>query len=189
MRSSKLSRSNAQNVGSELYAKTRTNTRLSRQPGLVHKLGFLHSLFLAVLTATLLTFAGVAQAKSDAIYTSFLNNKAAGGYDVVSYFDGSAPVEGNADYQTTYNGADWLFSSQENLDAFLASPEKYAPQYGGYCAYAAASGSTAKGDPLQYSLENGKLYLNYNASIKERWLANKVEFIEQADSNWPKLLD
>ena len=77
------------------------------------------------------------------VYTSFFSNKAIKGYDTVAYFTENKAVEGQAAFSTDYQGAKWLFSSQENLDLFIADPEKYAPQYGGYCAYAVAQNSTA----------------------------------------------
>ncbi len=137
----------------------------------------------------LILFAGAAHAAKDPIYTSLFNNKAASGYDVVSYFTEAAPVEGNENYKTTYKDADWYFASQANLDMFLANPEKYAPQYGGYCAYAAALGSTAKGDPLLYHIHEDKLFLNINKDIKQKWLGEKINYIEKADKAWPDLLN
>ena len=86
------------------------------------------------------------------------------------------------------NDATWLFSSQQNLDLFLQSPTKYAPQYGGYCAYAVAKNSTASIKPELFTIHEGKLYLNYSASINDKWIANKENFIEMADKNWPSLL-
>ena len=124
----------------------------------------------------------------DPIYTGFFSNQAIKGYDTVAYFTENKPVKGLEDYKTQYNGADWLFSSQQNLDLFLANPEKYAPQYGGYCAYAVSQGSTASIKPELFTIEGGKLYLNYNQSINQKWQANRNEFIQLADDNWPKLL-
>lgn len=142
-----------------------------------------------LLLMLLFTVASPSHAADDEIYTSFLNNRAVSGYDVVSYFNSDQkPVKGTKDFSTDYKGAQWLFSSQENLDAFKSDPEKYAPQYGGYCAYAVAIGQTAKGDPLQYHIDDGKLYLNINAKIKERWLANKPDYINKANNNWPTVL-
>jgi len=119
-----------------------------------------------------------ALAAKDPIYTSFLNNKAVGGYDVVSYFQGDgAPVKGSKKFKLEYKGADWYFSSQQNLDMFEKEPEKYAPQYGGYCAYALASNETVKGDPLEYHIHDDKLYLNINAKYKKIWVDDKINFI------------
>jgi len=126
----------------------------------------------------------------DEIYTSTFSSKAVSGYDTVSYFQGDGvPVKGSENFQTEWKGADWYFSSQANLDLFKASPNKYAPQYGGYCAWAAAHGTLAKGDPNIYLVENGKLYLNLNQSIADKWLPRRDELISTANQKYPALID
>lgn len=141
-------------------------------------------LFTIALAALPITKANAA----DQIYTSLFSNNAVGGYDATSYFDGT-PVKGNKKYSMTYKGAKWLFASAENLEKFRAQPEKFAPQYGGYCAYAAAIGQTAKGDPTLWDVHEGKLYLNINKEIKDKWVGSKEAYIEAGDKNWPTLLD
>lgn len=128
-------------------------------------------------------------AKDDPIYTARFSSAAAGGYDVTTYFTQDQPSKGEKSWKTEYMGADWYFASQENLDKFLSDPEKYAPQYGGYCAWAVAQGNVASGDPLLWTLHEGKLYLNYNKKINKRWRADKERFIVEADENWPAVLD
>lgn len=135
----------------------------------------------------LLMFNVSAFAKSE-IYTSTFSNKAVGGYDSVAYFTQGEPVEGKSDFKTEYQGAKWFFSSQENLDAFLADPEKYAPQYGGYCAWAVGHNITAKGDPLKWKIINDKLYLNYDDDIQTKWLKEPEKWIVEGDKNWPNVL-
>ncbi|MGF1695095.1 YHS domain-containing protein [Vibrio kyushuensis] len=126
---------------------------------------------------------------ADEIYTGFFSSKALGGYDTVAYFTDGKPVKGSTDFQTEYKGADWLFSSHENLQAFIANPNKYAPQYGGYCAWAVSEKNDfAPGDPEQWSLVDGKLYLNYNSDIKRQWEAKQAHHIAQADKHWPSLI-
>jgi len=150
----------------------------------------INALLSFALVFTLLLFSSRAMAADDPIYTPLLSNKAVSGYDVVSYFNGDqVPVKGKSEFSTEYKGAEWLFASQENLDTFLAEPMKYAPQYGGYCAYAVALGQTAKGDPLQYHINDGKLYLNINQDIRTKWLGNKQEYISKANDNWPNVLN
>ena len=119
---------------------------------------------------------------------SLLSGVAIKGYDPVAYFTKQAPVKGSKSHRYEWKQAVWHFSSFENLKLFKASPEKYAPQYGGYCAYAVSQGGTANIDPTQFTILNDKLYLNYNKSINKKWTANREAFIEQADLNWPKLL-
>ncbi len=157
----------------------RSNTNARRQ--------FLKAnLVLGVIAASAVSSPSYAK---DAIYTSFFNDKAVGGYDAVSYFQEGGPKEGSKDFSIKHKGATWLFSNQENLDLFTANPEKYSPQYGGYCAYAVALDQTAKGDPLQWHIENDKLYLNINKSIRSKWLGNIDGYIKDADGHWPTLLN
>lgn len=136
-----------------------------------------------------LTMVASAVAGKDPIYTSYFGNNGAGGYDVTAYFSENKAVKGSKKYKTEYQGADWLFASQDNLDKFTANPEAYAPQYGGYCAYAAALNTTASGDPEQWSIEHGKLYLNYDKSIKDKWESNKLDYIAKGDMNWPAIIN
>ena len=110
------------------------------------------------------------------------------GYDPVAYFDGNGPVKGAEDFSSTHDGATWLFASAENKAMFDADPAKFAPQYGGYCAYAVANGYTASTDPDAWSIENGKLYLNYSQSVRRRWLRDVPGNIEKGDANWPSVL-
>jgi len=124
----------------------------------------------------------------DPTYTALFSSEAIKGYDTVAYFTENRPVKGKSEFSTEYNEATWLFSSQENLDLFKEAPEKYAPQYGGYCAYAVSQGSTASIRPELFTIHNGKLYLNYNESINNKWSQNKDNFISDADKNWPELL-
>jgi YHS domain-containing protein len=125
---------------------------------------------------------------ADEINTSFFGNKAVDGYDTVAYFTEGKPVEGKKAYTHKWKDANWRFASQENLELFKADPEKYAPQYGGYCAWAVAQGSTADADPELWKIVDGKLYLNFNQDIQDKWEADIPGFIEKADKNWPGVL-
>ena len=122
------------------------------------------------------------------IYTPALNNVAVGGYDTVAYFTVGKPVRGSDAFRTEWKGATWKFASAANLAKFKADPAAYAPQYGGYCAWAVANGYTAKGDPLQWKIVDGKLYLNYDATIQARWVKDIPGFVRKGDTNWPKVL-
>lgn len=122
------------------------------------------------------------------IYTGILNNTAVGGYDPVAYFTQGRPVRGSAEHSTSYRGATWRFASAENLARFRANPAAYAPQYGGYCAWAVSQGYTAKGDPRYWKIVGGKLYLNYDATIQRRWEADIPGFIRLANANWPRVI-
>ena len=150
-------------------------------------LGMMKRLFSALLGAGLLFSPLGAYAASDPVYTNWRNNTAADGYDVVTFFSGK-PQRGKAEFSTFYAGADWVFFSQANKDLFLTNPELFAPQFGGYCAWAVAKGKLAPGDPDYWHVEDGRLYFNYNARIKRRWDRQRQKFIRNADQRWPSLI-
>jgi YHS domain-containing protein len=106
----------------------------------------------------------------------------------VAYFTKNAPVKGLDAHTYDYKGAKWKFSSDENLQLFKGNPDKYSPQYGGYCAYAVANDSLAKVDPDQFTILEGKLYLNYDASIQKDWLKDRANFIKKADAKFQALI-
>nr|WP_298927553.1 YHS domain-containing (seleno)protein [uncultured Erythrobacter sp.] len=112
---------------------------------------------------------------------------AVSGYDVVSYFTGEGvPAEGSEEFTIRYEGYDYRFASEDNAKAFIEDPAKYAPAYGGYCAWAiGANDALAPGDPQVYEIVDGKLYLNFNEDVQGRWQADIPGFIEKADVNYP----
>lgn len=130
-----------------------------------------------------------AQAADDLIYTGLFSNTAVGGYDTVSYHMGGAPVRGSREFRTEWQGAEWRFASQDNLDLFLADPELYAPAYGGHCAWAMAQGYAAKGAPDIWRIVDDVLYLNFDRSVQEMWEEDIPGFIEAADANYPAVLE
>lgn len=111
------------------------------------------------------------------------------GYDPVAYFTDSQPVKGKSEFSYDWQGATWQFASAENRDSFSSNPEKYAPQYGGYCAWAVKEGATAPIDPQAWKIVDGKLYLNLNPSIQKQWQQDIPGNIAQADTNWPGVLE
>lgn len=111
------------------------------------------------------------------------------GYDPVAYFTEGKPVPGSDAFSTTWNGVTWRFASAANRDAFQADPEAYAPQYGGFCAWAvAAKGKLYSTQPSNWSIVEGKLYLNYNDDIQTKWEADIPGFIAEGDRRWPEIL-
>lgn len=110
------------------------------------------------------------------------------GYDTVAYFTQGKPVKGEDAYVHEWMGAKWKFASQAHLDLFKASPEKYAPQYGGYCAYGVAQGALVKIEPDQWRIVDGKLYLNYDADVQAKWAKDVPGFIKSADGRFQSLL-
>lgn len=107
------------------------------------------------------------------------------GYDAVAYFKEGKPVKGSPAHRVEYKGSTFQFSSQANRDAFAAEPARYAPQYGGYCAFGTAGGYKATTDPAAFTVTGGKLYLNYNRDIQKQWSADIPGFVAKADQNWP----
>lgn len=143
------------------------------------------SAFVIVLAFTV---PGIASAMDlDGPYRSSFLGNAAEGYDVVSYFTQSKAVEGSGDFTHKWKDATWKFSSAKNRDLFAADPAKYAPQYGGYCAYAVSKGYTASVDPEAWSVVDGKLYLNYSKSVKATWEQDIPGYIASANGHWPKI--
>jgi YHS domain-containing protein len=107
------------------------------------------------------------------------------GYDPVAYFADGGPAAGNAAIRYRWRGATWLFSTEEHRKAFMADPARYAPQFGGYCAFAVSRGTTADGDPLQWAVVDDKLYVNTNAYAMQLWDKDRPGNIQAGNSNWP----
>lgn len=135
----------------------------------------------------LLAAAGTATGQQSSYYAP--KGIALGGYDVVAYFASGKPVKGVEGFATKWSDATWYFSSRANLDSFVLSPERYAPQYGGYCAYGTAFGHKSPTQPDAWAIINNKLYLNYNLGVKQRWEQNRLALIDSADKKWPLLRD
>lgn len=129
---------------------------------------------------------------ADAVNKSIWSSVAIEGYDPVAYFIEKKPIKGKKEFTLNIKDgkhkAKWRFSSNKNLLLFKTNPDKYAPQYGGYCAYAVSQNSTAGIDPDAWTIVKEKLYLNYNKEIQDKWLKNQSDFIKKADLNWPQLL-
>ena len=139
--------------------------------------------------AMLLTAApNLAIAGKAKIFTGKTPGVAINGYDPVGYFSQSKAVIGSSKFSSKWNGTTWHFASAANRDKFAASPAKFAPQYGGYCAYAVSYGSTAKTEPEDFSIVKGKLYLNYSTSVKAIWQGNIPGHIAKANKNWSNVL-
>jgi YHS domain-containing protein len=109
------------------------------------------------------------------------------GYDPVAYFTEGRPVPGRSDIPVEYGGAKYLFSSTKNRDAFEADPEKYVPQYGGYCAFGVSEGKKFDIDPASWRIMDGKLYVNLNPVVLEMWSKDTNKYLEKSEKNWPKI--
>jgi YHS domain-containing protein len=133
--------------------------------------------------------AGSAWARKAEVYTGTFSSLAVGGYDPVAYFTDGKPVEGASAFEHSYKGATWRFVSADSKAKFVANPTAYAPQYGGYCAWAMANNYLAQGSPQYWKIVNGKLYLNAAKSVQVDWEKDIPGFITKADKNWPGILD
>lgn len=127
-----------------------------------------------------------AQAKT-AFNASRFTGTAIDGTDPVGYFTQGKPVEGSPKFSLEWNGATWRFASARNRDLFKANPAKYAPQFGGWCAFAVSRGYTASIDPDAWSIVDGKLYLNYSVSVRKQWQEDVPGNIKAGEKNWPRI--
>lgn len=141
------------------------------------------ALGLAAASATMIS-ARTARAR---IFTGFIEGTAVGGYDAVAYHTQGQAVPGDPSITLSHQGATWRFATAENRALFEANPDAYAPEYGGHCAWAAAQGYLAQGDPEVWRIFDGRLFLNATQGVNRRWLRDVEGFIQQADANWPSL--
>ncbi len=110
------------------------------------------------------------------------------GYDPVAYFTEKKPVKGTTEFEYVWRGARWRFDSANHREMFQKDPEKYAPRYGGYCAYAVSQRKIADIDPEAWTVYEEKLYLNLNKDVQKLWEKDMQEYIQKADANWPTIL-
>jgi len=139
---------------------------------------------ITLLALLILTFAAFA----DEPVNKTIFGNAIKGYDVVAYFTQGKPVEGSSDHEFEWNGATWRFASAEHKQLFAKDPAKYAPQYGGFCAFGVSRGYAVGVDPEAWRIVDGKLYLNYDRNVQAEWLKDIPGYIAKADANWPKIV-
>ena len=114
------------------------------------------------------------------------DNVAIKGYDTVAYFTEGQPMKGSSDFVASWNGAEWHFANAEHRDLFSANPERYAPQFGGFCSAGISKGKKVAADPEAWTIVDGKLYIKLNEEVRDRWREDKAENIEKAEENWAK---
>ncbi len=139
------------------------------------------------LAATMLLLAGLAHADNPPVAIDDAG-RAIRGYDAVAYFADGEPQPGSAAFSHDWNGAVWLFASAAHRDAFEADPERYAPQFGGYCAYAITKGHALEARPEVWSIVDDKLYLNLGPGAQQKWRADVPGNIARAVNHWPGAL-
>lgn len=135
------------------------------------------SLVMMALAGIGQTASGMAQADAPAIK----------GYDTVAYFREGRALPGSASFSYVWHGMTWQFATRENRELFAGNPEKYAPQYDGYCAWAMAEARKAHVDPEVWKIVDGKLYLNCSSSAYEKWSRDIPGNIKKADEHWKKI--
>ena len=147
---------------------------------------------LNILAVVFLLFLGVAVSSVPTARAEGITEVATAGvegYDTVAYFTQSEAVRGSGRYTAEYQGVTYLFSSEANKNTFEKDPAKYLPAYGGYCAYGVALGKKFWGDPTVWEIVDGRLYLNLDKSIQQKWNMDKPGYITQANSNWGSIKD
>ncbi|UYV36036.1 YHS domain protein [Rhodobacteraceae bacterium D3-12] len=144
-----------------------------------------------LVTAATLPLAALGSHVARAATAPVFANKgiAINGYDPVAYFTKQTHLAGSDQHALDWNGAWWLFSSAETREMFANTPKAYAPQYGGYCAFAMAHGAIAKTAPDAWTVYEGKLYLNYSTVVRGQWSEDIPGNIKRADAHWPGILD
>ena len=142
---------------------------------------------LVVALVRILAFGG-ADGTKPLVFARIVPGVAVAGHDAVAYFTEGRPVPGSPEITLEHEGATWRFASEVNRATFRAEPAKFAPRYGGYCAYAVSRGYTAKGDPEAWSIVDGRLYLNYDQNVRRIWEKDTVSNIRLGDANWPAVL-
>ena len=117
------------------------------------------------------------------------NGIAIQGYDPVAFFTDNRPVKGNAQFQSEYRGAKYYFVSSEHKAAFDKEPAKYEPQFGGYCAYGVTRSTRAPIKIEAWQIVNGRLLMQYDLDIKNKFNQDQQGMLKKADENWPGLVD
>lgn len=145
----------------------------------------------AEITATSPSAAEAPESGNDSVPEAVFADSgvAIAGADPVAYFTQGQYAPGEASYTYDWGGATWQFASAEHRDLFANNPNQYAPQYGGFCAWAVSQGYTAPIDPTAWKIVEGKLYLNYDQRIQKRWSQDIPGNIAKADQNWPGALE
>ncbi len=111
------------------------------------------------------------------------------GHDAVAYFTEGKPVVGNAEITAVYNDAIYRFSSIEHRDLFVANPEKYAPAYGGFCAFGTTFGKKFDVNGKAFEIVDGVLYVNKNEDVYNAWIKDVPKHLDEADQQWPDIKD
>lgn len=145
------------------------------------------AILLSQFMFSLLNAQGSSQPSTEEISYFSTREGAIRGYDPVAYFKESKAIKGDPKFTCNWAGVDWYFKNQEYLDLFKGSPEKFIPQYGGYCAFGVSENHLSPTDPNAFTIVNNQLFLNYSLKVKELWQKNRDERIQKGNEYWPQL--
>ena len=109
------------------------------------------------------------------------------GYDTVAYFTENRPMKGSPEFAHSWRDTKWYFANAEHHSLFVSDPDRYAPQFGGFCANGMTKGVAVAADPEAWTIVDGKLYIKFNEGARDRWRKDKANKIEQANKNWADL--
>jgi len=139
-----------------------------------------------IVIAATITMSGITLA-ADVDQSADINDVAIQGYDPVAYFTESKPVQGSNRYTATHKNAIYYFSSHKNRDLFVKDKTKYAPAYGGFCAFGVAFERKFTTDPMAWKIVDHRLYLNKSKNVQSKWFKDIPGYIESSESNWPEI--
>lgn len=141
-----------------------------------------------IILLIMLVFLPLTAARADTSIFSESSGVAIGGYDTVAYFKAGHPMPGQRDFAVMWKGVTWLFVSDGNRQAFESNPRAYAPQFGGYCAYAVSNGYLMNGDPMAWEIVDNRLYLTFSPPVHQIWRKDRDGHIAKGEGNWPVVL-
>lgn len=139
-----------------------------------------------LVAAVVFSVLGIAAHAAEPVFTK--GGLALSGYDAVAYFTDGKPVEGSASFETQWKGVRWRFASAAHRDTFQADPEKYAPQFGGYCSFGVSRGYAVDADPYAWKIVAGKLYVNHDRKVQQLWEKELPTIIGTAEKRWPEVV-
>jgi len=145
--------------------------------------------YLAFCLLTILTLLSCTRSSTVSPVNVTSRDIAIKGYDPVAYFIDQRPIKGNPAFEYLWKGAKWRFATAAHRKQFKADPEKYAPRYGGYCAYAVSQGKIVDIDPEAWTIFEGRLYLNVSKDVRRLWEQDREGYIRKADENWPRMIE
>ncbi len=138
---------------------------------------------LSILLAAVVTLPSIAGGPEKMVAVG-PDNVAIKGYDTVAYFTEGQAMKGQSKFAASWNGVEWYFANAGHRDLFAANPERYAPQFGGFCANGLSKGKQVAANPEIWTVVDGKLYIKFSEKAREQWSKDRAEKIKKAEENW-----